>query len=160
MQNNNKHIKTGFKTPDNYFEKLEAQLLDELNPKMETGFTIPNDYFKNVNDKIIATNTKPTKVIALFSRKNFMYASSIAAALVLGVYFLLPKENNVSFNDVTYASLIEYTDDEFKNTYEIMHASDITDEDLDDLSDIPIDEELLLEYLSENENIEIDYNNL
>ncbi len=160
MQNNNKHIKTGFKIPDNYFNKFENKLFDELKLNSETGFSVPKDYFANASDKIIMDNLKPIPVITLFSRKNIMYTSSIAAALVLGFFILFPKENKLNFDDVTYASLMEYSSDEFTNSYEIIVLSEMNNDDLKGLSEIPVDDNILLEYLYENDSIEINDNNL
>lgn len=63
MESDNKHIsKTGFKTPENYFENLEDKVLQNLNKKQPkiykfekeytAGFETPTDYFDNLETKI------------------------------------------------------------------------------------------------------------
>ncbi len=160
MLNNNKHIQTGFKIPNDYFSKFENNLFEQLNLNTKIGYTVPQDYFSIINDKIIADNLNTNPIYSLFTRKNIISITSIAAALILGIFILFPKNNNVSFDDVNYASFIEYTDDNFTNTYEIIELSEIDVANLEALSEIPIDQDLLLEYLSEEDSITIDYNNL
>ena len=75
--------KTGFKVPEDYFNSLEDDILTEITLKEKvsnSGFRTPKDYFKTLEDVIIekVTEQKTSKVISLFSKKNLIYASSIA----------------------------------------------------------------------------------
>ncbi|QRM89899.1 hypothetical protein FG167_11875 [Lacinutrix sp. WUR7] len=90
MKHNHLHNKkeTGFKVPKDYFENFEASIIRQANLKdkaTETGFTVPKDYFKNIeNDILTKVNQEDTvKVIPLFSKRNLIYISSLAAAILL-----------------------------------------------------------------------------
>ena len=90
MKHNNLHNnkKSGFKVPKDYFENFEASLISHVNLKekvSESGFTVPKDYFENIeNDILVKVNQKETvKVIPLFNKRNIIYVSSIAAAILL-----------------------------------------------------------------------------
>lgn len=93
--------KTGFKTPNNYFDAVEDNLMNAIkqenngNLSKETGFKTPDNYFNTIEDVIInkiETKTTP-KLISLFSKRNLLYASSIAAAVLLFLnLFVFEKE--------------------------------------------------------------------
>lgn len=79
------NIKSGFKTPDNYFNQFEDNLLSEIRLKEQvskTGFEVPDGYldmFKvEINEPV-----PQSKVISLFSRKTIWYAASVAAVAIL-----------------------------------------------------------------------------
>lgn len=151
MNINNKHIETGFKVPNNYFKKFEENLFEQLDLNPKTGFNVPDNYFENVSQQIIKTNTKTTKVVTLFSRKNIIYLTSIAAALVLSI-LIYPKEKNIlSFDDIEYANFEDYVNEEVSNTYELAELYDIENDELDQLTEITFDNDTILEYLSEEE---------
>ena len=160
MKNNKQHIGTGFSTPKKYFDKFENNLFKQLELNTQTGFCVPQNYFTSINDKIITRTQKPNRVVALFSRKNRIYATSIAAALVLGVFLLFSSNKKLSFDDVTYATLFEYANDEFTDADDISELSDFDTEALDDFTEIPVDENEVFDYLYEENNIEINDNNL
>ena len=151
MNNNNKHIETGFKTPDNYFKSFEENLFDQLDLNSKTGFTVPENYFENVSQQILDTNIKPTKVVSLFTRQNLIYAISIAAVLVLSIIIYPSEQNTLSFDDIEYANFEDYVNEEVSNTYELAELYEIKNEELDQLSDITFDQDTLLDYLSEED---------
>lgn len=84
-KNKSHNMKSGFKTPDNYFNQFEDNLLSEISLKervSKTGFNIPDGYFETFKVEIKEPASK-TKVISLFSRKTMWYAASVAAITVL-----------------------------------------------------------------------------
>jgi hypothetical protein len=90
VKHNHLHNKkeTGFKVPKDYFENFEASIIRQANLKenaTDTGFTVPKEYFKNIEKDILAkVNEEETvKVIPLFSTRNIIYISSLAAAILL-----------------------------------------------------------------------------
>ena len=78
-------------TPDymkelqDYFEGLEDSILTQAKLKSlvsNSGFKAPEGYLDNFEVVI----KKETKVISIFSRKNILFVSSVAAAIVLFSY--------------------------------------------------------------------------
>ncbi|OED44080.1 hypothetical protein AB832_02235 [Flavobacteriaceae bacterium (ex Bugula neritina AB1)] len=167
-------IKSGLKTPDNYFETFEDQLLENINPEakkstlrvngVKTGFTTPNDYFEQVEQTILKKTTifnKEPKVISLFSRKNILFISGIAAMVAIVISLAIPlksgvsdeiinleladiqeylTDENVDFNDSEIAALFS----EELNFTETFNAEDISDETLFDyLSNEDIENETI-----------------
>lgn len=115
MKNNNLHTikESGFKTPDNYFQNFEEALLSEISLKEKSkssGFSVPKNYFETFDVSImdtVVTEKKETKVIPLFSRKNWIYAASIAAITVLVI--TMPDFNkSVSFSSLDNESIENY----------------------------------------------------
>ena len=102
-----KHIKqTGFKAPDGYFDNLEDVVFNKLNAKSNLeninspGFNVPEDYFSTIEDKVfnvLKENEKEVKVISLFSKRNLLYYSGIAAALVL-MFTIFKPDSELSFD--------------------------------------------------------------
>lgn len=94
---------TGFKTPDNYFQDLEASLANkievlELSESIKnTGFKIPEGYLEIAENTILkkVSYKKETKVVSLFNKRNIRYlSSSIAAAVALFIsIFLFNKKD-------------------------------------------------------------------
>lgn len=116
----------GFKTPDNYFETVEDNIMDAikqenaLNLSTETGFKTPNNYFNNLEDVIISkieTKNSP-KVIALFTKRNLLYASSIAAAVLL-FFNLSIFDKEITFDSLNTETVENYIIDEGISSYEL-----------------------------------------
>jgi len=145
----------GFQVPKDYFEHLEASIISHVNLKekvSDPGFTVPKDYFKNIeNDILTKVNKKePVKVISLFNKKNLIYISGIAAAILL--LFNLPTLNT----EVTYASLSTETVENFVLN-EDYSANDLAtlfnDIDLleeDGFNSISFTDEAMQDYLNNN----------
>lgn len=111
---------SGFKTPDNYFKDFEETLLHEITLKEKSkssGFLVPDNYFETfkVSELDIVSNKKKTsKVISLFSKKNWLYAASIAAIAILIIS--LPDFNkSVNFSSLDNESIENYI---LSNDYE------------------------------------------
>ena len=127
MKTHLKNIKKpGFKTPDNCFETVEDNIMDAikqenaLNLSTETGFKTPNNYFNNLEDVIISkieTKNSP-KVIALFTKRNLLYASSIAAAVLL-FFNLSIFDKEITFDSLNTETVENYIIDEGISSYEL-----------------------------------------
>ena len=151
MNHNIKHIKTGFKTPDNYFKNFEEDLFEQLDLNSKTGFKVPNNYFENVSKEIIKTNVRTTKVVSLFTRKNLTYITSIAAVLMLSILIYPKEKDTLTFEDIEYSNFEEYVNEEVSNTYELADLYSIENDELDQLTEITFDNDIILDYLSEEE---------
>lgn len=166
----------GFKTPEGYFDNFEDRLLDRLSLNDEKssepdfgkkpGFALPDGYMDSFEDRLfeaLPTEVKETKVISLFSRKSLMYAASIAIIIFSSVFmFKSGVSEEEMLEGIELASLETYIDDGNLNldTYEIaaLIGDDINDLDLP--SNENIDEDELLEYLSNEEIPEDLFENL
>ena len=148
-RNLNKIKGSGFKAPENYFQGLEDSVLNKIKLKdIETpGFTMPKGYLDTLEDNVLAkvSENKDTKVINLYSRRNLLYVSSIAASILL-LFNLSVFESNrtASFDTLDTATVENYIMNEYINSYDM--ASLLTDED--------IVEEDFIEHSFSDENVE------
>lgn len=109
MENKNLHnIKeTGFKVPQDYFEALEDTILNEVKLKSivsESGLKIPKDYLDNFNVSV----KEETKVISIFNKKNIIFVSSIAAAIILFFSLNIFNTSTTTLDDIDTASVDDY----------------------------------------------------
>ncbi|MEM9679712.1 MAG: hypothetical protein AAF901_05260 [Bacteroidota bacterium] len=154
----------GFKVPDNYFDtfeaKLNARMASEkgLNDIEEAGFEVPKDYFETLDDKIMSqvSNDPPGQVISLFSRRNLLYLSGVAAALLVAftVFFKSAPE---SLDDLDSEIVKTYLSDEEISSFEL--AALLTDEELSTINteimeEAFSDDDEIEDYLIDNTNLE------
>lgn len=163
MNDKFKHTKqTGFKVPEGYFDNLEDVVLNKLNTKSNlehiknTGFNAPRDYFSMVEDNVfkkLKTEDKDVKVVSLISRRNLLYISGVAAAVVLLISIFSTKK------ELTFESL----ETELVETYistNNMNSSDLAtlwnEADLSDIvfNDYEFLDETVEDYIFENSTIE------
>ena len=186
---------SGFKTPDNYFNSLEAKICNQTsNNHKPAELKVPEGYFDGLEDKIMKAISKESvlqqqidsglkmpegylntiensildkidskleepKVIPLFSRRNILYASSIAAALVLMFSFYFNKEET-TFENIDVELVENYILNQNIDSYEL--ASLLKDEDLETENFLDSDiytDDFLEEYLIDNADIEELINN-
>jgi hypothetical protein len=109
MKTNFEHIKqSGFKAPDGYFESLEESVFNKLNASSNldslknTGFNVPDHYFSTIEANVLDAlkkDQKEVKVIHIFSKRNVLYYSGIAAAIVLMISIFTPN-SEFSFDSI------------------------------------------------------------
>lgn len=109
MKNIKLHIQqdSGFKVPQHYFEGLEDSILAEAKLKnlvSDSGFKTPEGYLDNFKVSVI----EETKIISLARRKNILFISSIAAAVVLFFSLALFKSTPLSISDLETATVDNY----------------------------------------------------
>lgn len=152
---------SGFKTPDNYFEGIEDQVmnkikLDEmLNNSNGSGYKTPDNYFDSLEDTIFE-QLKPkeeTKVISIFRSKYIKYASGIAAMLLLSLFFFTQVGGESEEVDLELVENYIFSEDNI-DAYDL--AELLTDEDFEDFEafSITTSDEDLENYLLENIDIE------
>ncbi len=163
MKNKKLHnIKSaGFKIPNDYFESFDEKIFSKLNTESqlgaikETGFKVPSDYFESFNDTILDKNLdeKESKVIQLFSKRNLIYISSIAAAILL-LFNLSIFEIEPTFDNLEIETVENYIIDENISSYEI--AALLSDEHINEniIINYSINEDHIEEYLLNNADIE------
>lgn len=150
MKKKNTHNinKTGFKVPKDYFDNFEDFVLSEIKLK-ETiknhGFNVPDDYFETLKIEILSKVSKkdPVKIIPLFNKRTLIYASSIAATILL-LFNLSIFEKNISFDSLDIETAENYIIEENIGSYEIASL----------LSDYDFNEENFVNYSFNEENLE------
>ncbi|MEP1489605.1 MAG: hypothetical protein ABJK28_14380 [Algibacter sp.] len=158
-QNKIHNIKeTGFKVPKDYFKNLEDVILSDIKLKSTTddsGFKAPEDYFNTLENKILnkVSENDNSKVIPLFSKKNLIYISSIAAAVLL-LFNLSIFEKELTWDDLDTNTVENYIINENIGTYDI--ASLLINEELkeEDFINYSLNDEHLETYLMDNLDIE------
>ncbi|WP_452227084.1 hypothetical protein [Lacinutrix cladophorae] len=148
---------SGFKVPKNYLENFEASILSQAKLKEKvtnSGFTIPKGYLKNVEDTILTKVHKEesAKVIPLFSKRNIIYISSIAAVIAL-LFNLSNINTKATYDSLSLETVENYILNEDYSTDDL--ASLFTNVDLleEDFNTISFSDEAMQEYL--NNNLEI-----
>lgn len=160
-----KNIKeTGFKTPKNYFGSIEDSVMTKIQPNnielnLEApGFDMPKDYFETIEDRVfdrLKQDNESVKVVSLFTTRNILYVSGIAAAIVI-LFGVFNTKVNETPEDLNYEMVENYILDQNISTYEL--ASLLTNEELleinSDIMDEAFGDDSLEDYLLENANIE------
>ncbi|VAV84789.1 hypothetical protein MNBD_BACTEROID02-476 [hydrothermal vent metagenome] len=164
MQKDLNNIKnTGFKVPKDYFNTLEDTILSKIKAESilknidSPGFEMPNGYLDTLEDTVFNTLPKKenSKVISLFSKKNLIYISGVAAAIVIMFGFFW-NNTNASEMELDYEMVESYLIDQNISSYEI--ASLLTEEELSNIDSEIMNEafndEGMEDYLLENVNFE------
>ncbi len=117
MKELNQIKKSGFKTPENYFNDLEDHLLSniKLSEKIEaSGFKIPENYLETIEDNILKKTHNTSSKVIVFKR-NYLYAiSSIAAAVLLLISLNLSKSSTTTIDLVDNEAIENYILEEFE----------------------------------------------
>ncbi|MFV9550319.1 hypothetical protein [Algibacter sp. PT7-4] len=156
------HINSsGFKSPKNYFESFDNKIFDKLNTKTpldeikDSGFKVPDNYFESLNQNILnnTINKNNAKVIPLINKKNIIYLSSIAAAILL-LFNLSIFNNKHSFDGLDIETVESYIENENLSSYELasLFNNEIIEED--NIVDYNLNEDNIKEYLIDNADIE------
>ncbi|KAF2340994.1 hypothetical protein [Flavobacterium tistrianum] len=126
----------------------------ENEPKIKSGFKTPENYFDNFSDKVLQQlNEKEVKVIPFYKRKKTLWA---AAAAVVGFALLIPVINNYKANstDLDEATLENYLSYHSNiSQYDLIQKLD--DSDIEKLgNDVTLEDETLEDILVTSPNIE------
>jgi len=156
-----KDNQSGFKTPEHYFAKFEAQLFANIetnklsNQRDSSGYTAPDNYFENFEAKVIAKNiNKQPKVISIFKQRWAVTSVAVAASITLMLFLFLNKTNELTFNDIEMVTIENYILNSDINAGDISQF--LTDDDFNNsLTDHSIlTEDSLESYLLNNTNLE------
>ncbi|WP_147676057.1 hypothetical protein [Algibacter pacificus] len=125
MKTNKIHNVThsGLKAPKDYFDNLEDRFMTEIKlneAAKNSGFKAPEGYFETLEDCILnqVSEKETTKVIPLFSKKNLLYISSIAAAVLL-LFNLSITKTETSWDNLDADTVENYILEENVGTYDI-----------------------------------------
>jgi len=159
-KNFNHKNSTGFKTPEGYFQNLEQDLMKKISRVQEmpanSGFVAPKDYFNELEDDILSKIHEPdTKVIPLFKKEYWLYASAVAAILIiaLGNFWVDSPSTNTGWDDIEITALENYLDESYEmgsiDLNSIEYSGLLMEGDLEaDFTDI--NKEAAFEYIDQN----------
>ncbi|KAA1242654.1 hypothetical protein [Aquimarina sp. RZ0] len=195
METNNLHNnKSGFKTPEDYFENFDKKLSKKLNDSatsifpnaqknsldisennvfrnltknkekpsitlnnLTSGMLLPENYFEEVEKRILQNTIQSkttSKTISLFSKKNILYVSGIAAmiAIILSITIYKNKDSLININSLELSDIQEYFEGEdvyIDENIALLFEEKINLFDTFDTSEVS--NETLLDYLSDEE---------
>ncbi|MCL5129512.1 hypothetical protein [Algibacter sp. L4_22] len=149
---------SGLKAPKDYFDNLEDRFMAKIKLNevaRDSGFKAPEGYFDSLENSILnkVSEQKTTKVIPLFNRKNLLYISSIAAAVLL-LFNLSIFEKQTNWDSLDIDTVENYILDENVGSYEIatlLLVDDISEEDFEYLE---FTDEAMEGYFLENASME------
>lgn len=150
---------SGFKVPKDYFQDFDASIMQHIKLKEkvdDAGFSIPEGYFENVEEQILqkVTSKESGKVIPLFNKRNVIYISSIAAAILLLFNVSLFNNNSVSdYSSLAFETVEDYILDEEIASDEIASLFEDSDFTEDSFHAVSILDEDIENYV--NDNLEI-----
>ena len=126
----------------------------ENEPKIKSGFKTPDHYFDTFSEKVLQQlNEKEVKVIPFYKRKKII---SMAAAVVVGFALLIPIVNNykANSNELDEATLETYLSYHSNiSQYDLIQTLD--DSDIEKLgNDVTLEDETLEDILATSPNIE------
>ncbi|MFD2940760.1 hypothetical protein [Flavobacterium notoginsengisoli] len=126
----------------------------ENEPKIKSGFKTPENYFDHFSEKVLQQlNEKEVKVIPFYKRKKIL---SLAAAAVIGFALIIPIVNNynATSNDLDENTLETYLSYQSNlNQYDLIQKLD--DSDIEKLNnDITLEDETIEDILTTSPNIE------
>lgn len=126
----------------------------ENEPKIKSGFKTPENYFDDFSEKVLQQlHQKEVKVIPFYKRKKTL---SLAAAAVIGFALMIPIVNNyrATSNDLDEATLETYLSYQSNiSQYDLIQKLD--DSDIEKLNNnITLEDETLEDILSTSPNIE------
>jgi hypothetical protein len=129
--------------PNGFFENFSDSLISNLSEKTEVEdlsksdkVNVPEGFFENFSsnlmEKIEAEEKKPTRIISL---RFISYAAAIAATLLIMFTILPNDENSVANNEIETETVDEFSDEDYLAF---------------------IDEDEMIDFIVENEDIEIE----
>lgn len=150
--------KTGFKIPKDYFDSLEDTIISSIKLKelsSESGFKTPDNYFDTLEDTILSKTSEKesSKVISILSRRNLIYASSIAAAVLLLFNLSIFNTNSTIWN-LDDETVENYMLNENMDSYEIASLLDEENFIEADFVQHNFNEETIEAFILNNLNIE------
>ena len=165
--NNSKYSEnSGFRLPQNYFEKFEERMMRRLDeqeanklPGRESGFGVPEGYFESLEERILQ-KTKDTgkPVISIFRKEYLFYAAAVAAIfiLMLGNFFETESEQPVGWDDVEISAMENYIDEGYDMGFIDLNTSEYSEfilkdgKLIDDSDFYTVNSDAVFDYIDEN----------
>lgn len=80
----------------------------ENHPKIKSGFTTPEGYFEQFSEKLLATISEEEKPVISIFAKNKKWLMAVAAVLILGIMIPFLNKSNNEILSIDNASLENY----------------------------------------------------
>ncbi len=154
----------GFKVPEGYFEGFENKLSKKLtlstqeksilSTNKSAGFKVPEDYFNSFEDNVLKKidgQQHKGRVVSLFTKRNLLYFSGVAAMIAIVLSISINKTPDVNFDDIEIADIYTYFNEgniELSNE----EIASLVEEDIsytEAFEDEFLNDQDLIEYLSE-----------
>ncbi|MFL1011192.1 hypothetical protein [Flavisericum labens] len=150
---------SGFTAPKGYFNTLDDRLFNEVKLKSKidnSGFSVPENYLNNLENTILSkvSEENTPKVISIFSKRDLIYISGVAAAVLLLFSLSILKTDHITFDSLDTETVENYILEENIGTYEINAA--LTEDDFyaDNFSEVTIDDDSFENYILNDIDIE------
>ena len=162
------NAKSGFKVPDNYFQELEAKLLESITSqvkatrftavKRKPGFTVPANYFENLEAEVLrktGSNLEKGKIIKLWDRKEVLYyVAGIAAVFIFIISTVLWKPSQTQIHTlegIELTTLEKYIEEGYLDMNYNEISAFISEEEfyINHMVTSDLNEEDVFEYLNE-----------
>ncbi|MDR6300796.1 hypothetical protein [Mesonia maritima] len=152
--------KSGFKTPDNYFDNFSVKLPNSAEENVRSkvknsGFSTPKNYFNDFTVTLPHSSQGKGKVIHLFKKENILKFVAAAAILVFIfniVNFSSPEiTTEESLDQVSIENYIDNNEIDF-DSQELYFSFDNNSENIQQELE-HLDRSAILEYLTENTEV-------
>ena len=152
--------KSGFSTPENYFDSVEDSVFTNITTQSfskENAFTEPKNYFNNFEDSLFTKIDFPKKEIKVISLKSKLLqiipaAAAASVLLFIGLNYFSFSETT-SFESISSEELENWLDEGYINNTVTL---EFVDEDFNNSNlleeDSSIDDEDILDYLNTIDN--------
>ncbi len=159
MKKEIKNIDTpGFKTPSNYFDAVEENVMKEIelarSISKKSSFLTPPSYFSSLEDKTlkkVATVKKEPKVISILKSNTYKYVAGIAAiAVLLLSIFNISGEETFDFSSIEKSQISYFVEQGYITVSDYELESLISEQALNEagLLTADISSEELFDYLA------------
>jgi hypothetical protein len=126
----------------------------DIEPKIKSGFQTPDNYFENFSEKIMQQlPEQEPKVISIFQRRR-TWIMAVAAVLVLALFVPVYNQFSTKTTELDEATLENYiTDQSDINQYDLVTL--LETEDIENMKvAVNIEDETIEDILSTNSNFE------
>lgn len=126
----------------------------ENTPKIKSGFSTPENYFEDFSANLLDTiNRKEPKVIPLYKKRQYVMMT-VAALLVIALLIPLLNSSNNSTNELDAATLENYLSYQTNMTqFELINA--LESSDIDNMNTtVALEDETIEDILTSNSNLE------
>lgn len=152
--------KSGFKTPEHYFDDLEARILKQTSKnseleKIQSGFKVPEDYFENFSIELPQDSDKEqSRVIQLSPWLKWVSAACIIGFGLLGTLYIdhisQPK-SNLEFTDLDDETIENYIDFNIENPEDYIEIDETSNfNHLINQNIVNLEDQDILNYLDEH----------
>lgn len=152
---------SGFRIPEGYFEgfpdRLRKRMKDSADTELpkDAGFKLPEGYFESLESRLREKLDEPKGKVRRLWQPYMGWAAAVAAGIALTlVLWPARQENSTNFEDLAATEIEAYLEMRFEDisAYELAETLPLDEMGMSDVLEIDPQEELILEYLNEDED--------